>query len=40
VIYDVTTEEQMIEFGLKLKSLRNFGEGISSVHAYYFPNLG
>ena len=36
---EIRTDDQMVEFGLKLKSLEGKRFDGSSVHLYYFPSL-
>ena len=40
VIYDVHSEQDVINFAIKLKALRNFDVGENNCHFYYFPNIG
>jgi hypothetical protein len=39
VIEDVRTDQEMIDFGLKMKALDGKFSESSSVKSYYFPNL-
>ena len=36
---DITTEKELIEFGLKMKSLSGKESTKSTIRGYYFPNL-
>ena len=40
VIYDVYSEQDVLNFAIKLKALRNFDVGENNCHFYYFPNIG
>ena len=39
VIYDVYNDQELINFGIKLKALRNLNIGENNCHFYYFPNV-
>ena len=40
VIYDIHSEQDSINFGIKLKALRNFHVGENNTNLYYLPNYG
>jgi hypothetical protein len=39
VVGDIKNDKQLIEFGLKIKSLEAKLEGVNAVHCYYIPEL-